>query len=161
MTHDSSTSDNNTSSGDSSDECLSNHNRLSNSSSPESTPQKILNKIQLDTPPQSVQNSPSSRDGISFESMCRESSSQDGVVSSISIKQKQFDKHFIFFFHSVGHCWQQWRITGVLLRHWYYNRNRIKTLTDLILAWISLYIRSQSCQVRQKKTRQAKTQGGG
>ncbi|XP_075170037.1 rho GTPase-activating protein conundrum isoform X1 [Haematobia irritans] len=78
MTQDSQ-SDNNTSSGDSSDECLSNHNRLSNSSSPESSPQKILNKIHLDTPPQSVQNSPSSRDGISFESMCRETSSQDGV----------------------------------------------------------------------------------
>lgn len=75
-------SDNNTSSGDSSDECLSNHQRLSNSSSPESSPQKILiSKIHLDTPPQSVQNSPSSRDGISFESMCRETSSQDGVVS--------------------------------------------------------------------------------
>ncbi|TMW44502.1 hypothetical protein DOY81_010418 [Sarcophaga bullata] len=73
-------SDNNTSSGDSSDECLSNHQRLSNSSSPESSPQKILiSKIHLDTPPQSVQNSPSSRDGISFESMCRETSSQDGV----------------------------------------------------------------------------------
>lgn len=80
MTQDSQ-SDNNTSSSDSSDECLSNHQRLSNSSSPESTPQKILNKIHLDTPPQSVQNSPSSRDGISFESMCRETSSQDGVVS--------------------------------------------------------------------------------
>lgn len=80
MTQDSQ-SDNNTSSGDSSDECLSNHNRLSNSSSPETSPQKILNKIHLDTPPQSVQNSPSSRDGISFESMCRETSSQDGVVS--------------------------------------------------------------------------------
>lgn len=81
MTQDSQ-SDNNTSSGDSSDECLSNHQRLSNSSSPETSPQKILiSKIQLDTPPQSVQNSPSSRDGISFESMCRETSSQDGVVS--------------------------------------------------------------------------------
>ncbi|KAM7344647.1 rho GTPase-activating protein conundrum isoform 1-T3 [Cochliomyia hominivorax] len=79
MTQDSQ-SDNNTSSGDSSDECLSNHQRLSNSSSPETSPQKILiSKIHLDTPPQSVQNSPSSRDGISFESMCRETSSQDGV----------------------------------------------------------------------------------
>ncbi|XP_030369285.1 rho GTPase-activating protein conundrum [Scaptodrosophila lebanonensis] len=68
-------SDNNTSSGDSSDECLSNTARISSSSSPE----KILNKMQLDTPPQSVQNSPSSRDGISFESMVRETSSQDGV----------------------------------------------------------------------------------
>ncbi|XP_037941129.1 rho GTPase-activating protein conundrum-like, partial [Teleopsis dalmanni] len=72
-------SDNNTSSGDSSDECLSNTARSSNTSSPESTPQKILSKIHLDTPPQSVQNSPSSRDGISFESMCRESSSQDEI----------------------------------------------------------------------------------
>ncbi|XP_067629644.1 rho GTPase-activating protein conundrum [Eurosta solidaginis] len=71
-------SDNN-GSGDSSDECLSNTTRLSSASSTESTPQKILSKINLDTPPQSVQNSPSSRDGISFESMCRETSSQDGV----------------------------------------------------------------------------------
>ncbi|CAD6998602.1 unnamed protein product [Ceratitis capitata] len=69
-----SNSDNNAS-GESSDECLSNNARLSSSSSSESTPQKI----HLDTPPQSVQNSPSSRDGISFENMCRETSSQDGV----------------------------------------------------------------------------------
>ncbi|XP_011191310.1 rho GTPase-activating protein conundrum [Zeugodacus cucurbitae] len=67
-------SDNNAS-GESSDECLSNTARMSSSSSSESTPQKI----HLDTPPQSVQNSPSSRDGISFENMCRGTSSQDGV----------------------------------------------------------------------------------
>ncbi|XP_054738258.1 rho GTPase-activating protein conundrum [Anastrepha obliqua] len=73
-----SNSDNNAS-GDSSDESLSNAARLSSASSSESTPQKIINKINLDTPPQSVQNSPSSRDGISFENMCRETSSQDGV----------------------------------------------------------------------------------
>lgn len=81
-------SDNNTSSSDSSDECLSNTAHSSPTHhlglTAESTPQKILNKIQLDTPPQSVQNSPSSRDGISFESMCRETSSQDGVVSFIA-----------------------------------------------------------------------------
>lgn len=68
-----SNSDNNASE-ESSDECLSNTARLSSSSS-ESPSQKI----HLDTPPQSVQNSPSSRDGISFENMCRETSSQDGV----------------------------------------------------------------------------------
>ena len=79
MQQDSQSDNNTSSSGDSSDECLSNT-AHSLGMTPESTPQKILNKIQLDTPPQSVQNSPSSRDGISFESMCRETSSQDGVV---------------------------------------------------------------------------------
>lgn len=76
----SSQSDHNISS-DSSDEYATRSS--SKSSSNESTPQKILNKITLDTPPQSVHNSPSSRDGISFESMYRESSQNDDGVDTV------------------------------------------------------------------------------
>lgn len=80
MMNQDSQSDNNTSSGDSSDECLLSIKHLTDIPTTESAPQKILNKINLYTPPQSAQNSPSSRDGVSFESMCRKSSSQDVVV---------------------------------------------------------------------------------
>ncbi|EDW74484.2 uncharacterized protein Dwil_GK21943 [Drosophila willistoni] len=67
-------SENNTSSSDSSDECLSNSAHTSGS------PEKILNKMHIDSQSQSLQNSPLSRDGVSFESMCRETtSSQNGV----------------------------------------------------------------------------------
>uniref|UniRef100_A0A1B0ABL9 Rho-GAP domain-containing protein n=1 Tax=Glossina pallidipes TaxID=7398 RepID=A0A1B0ABL9_GLOPL len=79
MMNQDSQSDNNTSSGDSSDECLLSIKHLTDIPTKESAPQKILNKINLYTPPQSAQNSPSSRDGVSFENMCRKSSSQDVV----------------------------------------------------------------------------------
>lgn len=69
-------SENNTSSGDSSDEYLPNAARISSTLS---SPEKILNKMNLESPKQELRNSQSSRDGISFESMCRDNSSQDGI----------------------------------------------------------------------------------
>ncbi|KAL7737506.1 hypothetical protein ACLKA6_007638 [Drosophila palustris] len=70
-------SENNTSSGDSSDEYIPNAARISSTLS---SPEKILNKMNLESPKQELRDSQSSRDdGISFESMCRDNSSQDGI----------------------------------------------------------------------------------
>lgn len=82
-------SENNTSSGDSSDEFLPSTAPMSSTLSP---PEKILTKINLDSTQQKLQNSPSPRDGISFENMCRESSSQDGIdtVDSNSVILQEY-----------------------------------------------------------------------
>lgn len=59
-----------------------------------SSPEKILNKINLEPLQQKLSNSPSSRDGISFENMCRENSSQNGidtVDSSVIIQEYSSD----------------------------------------------------------------------
>ncbi|TDG44733.1 hypothetical protein AWZ03_008874 [Drosophila navojoa] len=70
-------SENNTSSGDSSDEFLPSTAPMSSALS---SPEKILNKINLDSTQQKLHSSsPSAREGISFENMCRENSSQDGI----------------------------------------------------------------------------------
>ncbi|EDW61209.2 rho GTPase-activating protein conundrum [Drosophila virilis] len=83
-------SENNTSSGDSSDEFP----NAAPMSSTLSSPEKILNKINVEPLQQKLSNSPSSRDGISFENMCRENSSQNGidtVDSSVIIQEYSSD----------------------------------------------------------------------
>ncbi|XP_034102918.1 rho GTPase-activating protein conundrum [Drosophila albomicans] len=71
-------SENNTSSGDSSDEYHPNAAHISTTS-----PEKILNKMHLESPKQELRDSQSSRDGISFESMCRDNSSQDDGIDAV------------------------------------------------------------------------------
>ncbi|KAH8413659.1 hypothetical protein KR222_002933 [Zaprionus bogoriensis] len=68
--------ENNTSSGDSSDEYLPTGACIS-STLP--SPEKILNKMNLEPPQQNLRSSQSSQEGISFESMCRENSSHVGI----------------------------------------------------------------------------------
>ncbi|XP_033150756.1 rho GTPase-activating protein conundrum [Drosophila busckii] len=72
-------SENNTSSGDSSDEYLINPTRNISS-----LPEKIQNKINLE-PQKIIQGSPSIRNFVSFESMCLDKSSQDSedIVNSL------------------------------------------------------------------------------
>lgn len=80
-------SENNTSSGDSSDEYLPNTACVSSTLS---SPEKILNKMNLESPQQDLRNSQSSQEGISFESMCRENSSHAGIdtVDNCGITQE-------------------------------------------------------------------------
>lgn len=81
-------SENNTSSGDSSDEYLPNAACISSTMS---SPEKILNKMNLETPQENLRISQSSQEeGISFESMCRENSSHAGIdtVDSCGITQE-------------------------------------------------------------------------
>ncbi|KAH8354928.1 hypothetical protein KR093_001695, partial [Drosophila rubida] len=47
------------------------------------SPEKILNKMHLESPKQELRDSQSSRDGISFESMCRDNSSQDNGIDAV------------------------------------------------------------------------------
>lgn len=80
-------SENNTSSGDSSDEYLPNTACIPSTLS---SPEKILNKMNLESPQQDLRNSQSSQEGISFESMCRENSSHAGIdtVDNCGITQE-------------------------------------------------------------------------
>lgn len=83
-------SENNTSSGDSSDEFLPSTAPMSSALS---SPEKILNKINLDSTQQKLHSSsPSAREGISFENMCRENSSQDGIdtVDSNNVSLQEY-----------------------------------------------------------------------